>query len=528
MPFRRVDARGDRTAGLRQRASIAFEPVAPEGALAARCGVAHLRNAIPSPGRNRALAGSSVPEMTQRWTYARALQELWRRSSYERGLISDPFGDVARAELGLIRMRALLSELGDPHTVVPAVLVAGSKGKGSTGAFITSAATHAGHRVGFYTSPHLHRFPERVAIDGRPITDNAFAAEAQIVTEAARRLEARGSDMGQVTTFEMITAIALSGFARHNCDLAVIEVGLGGRYDATNVLHPIATVITRIDLEHTAVLGPTYADIAWQKAGILRRGVPALSAPQVPDAEATIVRVALEVGSPLQRGGREWTWHGTWRAFDAVGPWGNWKSLSIGIPGPHQIENACTALAALHVIDSTGIRIPEHAVRTGLATTRWPGRFERVVSSGRHVVFDGAHTPAAAEALVSTWREDLGTVRATVVLGMAADKNIPAFLAALRPLIDWLIVTKADSPRAADPFAIADAAGALGIPHEIQPTVAAAVETARAHHLAPVLITGSLFVVAEGREALGLAEPDGVWLALNQMGGGPLGVDERR
>ena len=466
--------------------------------------------------------------MTWSWNYARALQELWHRSSYERGLISDPFGDVARAELGLARMRALLGELGNPHTKVPAVHVAGSKGKGSTGAFIASAATRAGHRVGFCTSPHLHRFPERIAIDGRPIADSAFAAEAQAVAEAARRLEALDPDSGQVTTFEMITAMALSAFARQACDLMVIEVGLGGRYDATNVLRPIASVITRIDLEHTAVLGPTYADIAWQKAGILRQGVPVLSAPQEPEAEETIIRAAFEVGSPLQIGGHDWTWGGTWRSFHAIGPWGNWTDLSIGIAGPHQIENACTALAALHKIDKAGIRVSEHAIRTGLATARWPGRFERVVTSGRDVVFDAAHTPAAATALVNTWREDLGAARATVVLGMAADKNIVAFLAALRPLITRLIVTRADSPRAADPVAIAKAAGALGIPHEVRPAVASAVEAAGADQLSPLLITGSLFVVAEGREALGLAEPDRVWLDLNRAGGGPLQTDERR
>ena len=212
--------------------------------------------------------------MAQAWDYKRALEELWRRSSYERGLISDPFGDTVRAEQGLERMRKLLAALGDPHLNVPAVHIAGSKGKGSTGAFIASAATAAGHRVGFYTSPHLHRFPERLAVDGQPLADERFAAEAQDVATAARRLESSQPDLGQVTTFEMLTAMAFNAFSRCGCRLAVIEVGLGGRYDSTNVIEPIVSVITRIDLEHTAVLGPTYADIAWQKAGILRRGVP--------------------------------------------------------------------------------------------------------------------------------------------------------------------------------------------------------------------------------------------------------------
>ena len=194
------------------------------------------------------------------------------------------------------------------------------------------------------------------------------------------------------------------------------------------MIDPIVSVITRIDLEHTAVLGPTYADIAWQKAGILRRGVPAVSSPQVPAAEETIRRVASEVGSPLQIGGRDWTWSGTWRSFEAKGPWGTLPQLSLGIPGPHQVENACTALAALHVVAAAGIHVPEAAIRTGLASARWPGRFERLTIENRDIVFDGAHTPAAAAALVEAWRDAVGAVPATVILGMGADKDARAFL----------------------------------------------------------------------------------------------------
>jgi dihydrofolate synthase/folylpolyglutamate synthase len=460
--------------------------------------------------------GSSVKSLLDPWDYKQALAELWRRSSYERGLISDPFGDASRAEQGLARIRALLATLGDPHRHTQVVHIAGSKGKGSTGAFITSAASQAGHRVGFYTSPHLHRFPERISIGGQPLPDDEFAAEARAVAAAARRLETSQSDLGQVTTFEMLTAMAFNAFARHDCRLAVVEVGLGGRYDSTNVVDPAVSVITRIDLEHTSVLGPSYADIAWQKAGILRHGVPSVSSPQVQAAEETIVTVAREVGSPLQIAGRDWTWSGTWRGFEAKGPWGTLSRLSLGIPGPHQVENACTALAALHIVATAGIHLPDVAVRNGLATAHWPGRFERHTINGREVVFDGAHTPAAAMALVEAWRDAIGAVPATVVLGMGADKNADAFLTTLQPLIGKLIITQADSPRAAAPEIIARAATALGIPHQVQPSVAAAVEVACGRDEAPLLITGSLFVVGEGREAVGLARPDLDWLALNR------------
>jgi dihydrofolate synthase / folylpolyglutamate synthase len=460
------------------------------------------------------------------WDYKRALAELWGRSSYERGLISDPFGDSARAERGLVRMRRLLAALGDPHMNLPAVHIAGSKGKGTTGAFIASAAIQAGHRVGFYTSPHLHRFPERLSIDGQPLSDDAFAAETRAAATAARRLESSEPEVGQVTTFELLTAMAFNTFARHGCQLAVIEVGLGGRYDSTNVIDPIVSVITRIDLEHTAVLGPTHADIAWQKAGILRQGVPAVSSPQVPAAHKTIVRAAAEIGSPLQIGGRDWTWSGTWRSFEAIGPWGTLPHLSLGIPGPHQVENACTALAALRIVDAAGVRVPDESIRAGLATVRWPGRFERITIRDRDFVFDGAHTPAAAAALVETWRDEVEGVPATVVLGMSVDKDVRAFLTALRPLIGQLIVTRADSPRAANPEVIAHAAATLGIPHDVQPSVAAAVEVAKTREVRPILITGSLFVVGEGREAVGIAEPDLEWVALNRAGVAPASTDD--
>jgi dihydrofolate synthase/folylpolyglutamate synthase len=439
------------------------------------------------------------------------LHELWQRSSYERGLFSDPFGDPARAERGLARMRALLDELDDPQTRVLAVHIAGSKGKGSTAALVASAAHAAGHRVGLYTSPHLHRFPERIAIGGAPLTDHDFASAAELVTSAAERMEQRAPELGTVTTFEFVTAMAFAAFARAACDLAVIEVGLGGRYDATNVLHPLVSVITRIDLEHTAVLGTTHAAIAAQKAGILVPGVPCVSSPQVAAAQATIERAAAAVGSPLFIGGHDWTWRGTWRSFTASGPWGEWHDLALAVPGDHQVENACTALAALHVVNLSGVALSQDAIRAGLAHARWPGRFERIQRRDRDVVLDGAHTPAAAAALRETWRQEVGPIAATVVLGMSGDKDISAFLHAIQPIAARVLATRSVSPRAADPAAIASAARALNMPVETYPSVDAAINAALAEDSGPLLITGSLFVAGEGREALGLAVPDPVW-----------------
>ena len=231
-----------------------------------------------------------------------------------------------------------------------------------------------------------------------------------------------------------------------------------------------------------------------------------------------IVLVAAARGAPLLLGGRDWTWQGAWRAFSAQGPWGMWRDLSLGLPGAHQVENACTALAALDQVNRAGVSIAEDAIRRGLANARWPGRFERHTIAGRDVVFDGAHTPAAAKALVETWQAEYGPSRATVVLGLGADKDASAFLAALRPIAARLYVTRADSPRAADPVSIAEHARQQGYEARTFPSVADAIALALATDTAPLLITGSLFVAGEGREALGLAEPDRAWHALIAAG----------
>jgi dihydrofolate synthase/folylpolyglutamate synthase len=463
--------------------------------------------------------------MAASWDYPRALRELWQRSSYERGLISDPFGDKERAERGLTRMRALLRQLGNPQDRVPAVHIAGSKGKGSTAAMIAAAAGQAGYTVGLYTSPHLHRFPERIALNGKPLSDASFAAAAETVFAAAQAIELSAPELGFVSTFDYVTAMGFAAFANAGCDLAVIEVGLGGLYDSTNVIIPRTSVITRIDYEHTAVLGSTLTEIALQKAGIMRAGVPCVVSPQLDEPALAIERAADAIGSPLLLGGRDWIWSGDWQRFAASGPWGRWINFSVGIPGPHQVENACSAIAALHILATSGFHLPEAAFRLGLAHVSWPGRFERHVSRGRQYVLDGAHTPAAAAALVDTWRSELGAGGATVILGMGSDKHPRAFLQALHPLVDRLIATRSDSPRAADPAVLAAAAHELGIAATTAPSVAAAMQAALSEFCpTPVLVTGSLFVVGEAREALGLAEPDEEWRALNAMHQVPQGA----
>jgi dihydrofolate synthase/folylpolyglutamate synthase len=289
------------------------------------------------------------------WDYRSALRAIWERSAYDRGFISNPFAGDAAADLGLRRTATLLDRLGRPHERYGIVHVAGSKGKGSTCAFIDAILRTAGYRAGRYTQPHLHTMRERIAVAGRPIDESAFAALTRRALDAARTVERERPELGEVTAFELATAMALDHFASAGCDLAVVEVGLGGTLDATNVVTPLVSVITALDLEHTAVLGDTLPKIAAQKAGIIKPGRPVAVSPQSPEALAVIEQVAKERESALYVGGRDWEWTGTWRSFSATGPWGTFENLTSGLVGRHQIDNACVAIAATWLLSSPDV-----------------------------------------------------------------------------------------------------------------------------------------------------------------------------
>ena len=444
-------------------------------------------------------------------TYPAALRALWDRSAYERGYVSNPFGDAASGERGLRRVAALLDRLGRPQERVGIVHVAGSQGKGSTSAMVDAVLRAAGHRVGLFTSPHLHSWRERIAVDGEPIAEAAFAGLTARAVAAAEAVEVAEPDLGQVTTFELLTAMGLDAFATAGCALAVLEVGLGGRYDATNVVTPLVAAITRLDLEHTAVLGGSLEEIAAAKAGILKPGRPAAVSPQDPAALAVVEAVAAERGSPFLVGGRDWHWSGTWRRFDADGPWGRYDGLPLGLPGDHQLENAGTALAALWSLTEDGVAVPEAAVRVGLASVRWPGRFERVsLPAGATAVLDGAHTPAAAAALAAAVATEFPDRRAVVVLGASVDKEAATLARALASVTAAVVATRSANPRAMAAEGVAAGARAAGLPVEVVADVGDAVARAvdRAGPAGLVLVVGSLFVVAEAREALGLGRAD--------------------
>lgn len=439
-------------------------------------------------------------------TWDEALGLLWDRSDWDRGFITDPFAHRSDPGIGLKRTTRVLERLNEPHLRLRVAHVAGSKGKGSTSAFLASMACSAGYRTGLYTSPHLHSYVERIRVDGAPVDELAFADLAGRVITAAVQVEADAPDLGRVTTFEVLTVMALLHFAEAGCELAVVEVGLGGTLDATNVVLPAACAITRLDLEHTAILGQTIEEIAANKAGIIKPGVPVMVSPQQPEALEVIEARALELESPVGVAGRDWTWHGGWRGFSLTGPWGTWDDLRCGMPGEHQVENAATAVATAWALRGCGIGIGEGAVRDGLASTRWPGRIEVVEQGGRTIVIDGAHTPSSAEALARTL-VDLGISRADFVIGMLRDKREGTLLEPLRGVMGTLAVAPLRSPRSQAVEDLVAGAEELGITAHPTGSIAEALgEALRTGSRRPVVVTGSLSAAAEAREALGLQD----------------------
>lgn len=443
--------------------------------------------------------------------YRDALRAIWLRSAYDRGFISNPFWGDAAADLGLRRTEALLGLLDDPHRRCGIVHVAGSKGKGSTCAFVASITHEADYKTGLFTSPHLHSFRERIAVNGVPISESDFTTLTRKTVAAAERLEGERADLGEVTAFELSTAMAFRHFADTDCDLGVIEVGLGGTFDATNVVDPAVAIITALDYEHTRVLGSTLAGIAANKAGIIKADKPVVSLAQEPEALEVIEAVAREQRSDLYLEGRDWAGHGDWRDFAVSSPGGSFDHLRLGLAGDHQVQNASAAVIATQILGTQGYTIPEIAVRRGLESATWPGRFEIVRLPNRpKFILDGAHTPASARVLVKTVLTEDSNSRRVVVLGMMSDKDPVSFARELAAVASVFIATASRSPRAA---AASDVLAGIHAAHcsaKSAPSVAEALSLAQseAGTGGTVIVTGSLSTVAEAREALGLAVGD--------------------
>ncbi|OGL00936.1 MAG: hypothetical protein A3E31_09700 [Candidatus Rokubacteria bacterium RIFCSPHIGHO2_12_FULL_73_22] len=399
-------------------------------------------------------------------------------------------GEHAGMRPGLERIEALLAALGRPEERYRIVQVGGTNGKGSVAVMLAAVLRAAGRRVGLYTSPHLVSFRERIRVDAAPIPEDAVADGVDALGTLVARLDA--------TMFETTTALALDHFAREGVDDAVLEVGLGGRLDATTVGVPAATVLARIDLDHAAVLGPTLAAVAEEKAAIVRGGAVALAAAQTPEVTAIVERRARAAGVPLLLEGRDL--HASLvqrdldgQRIDCAGPGFALRDLHLGMLGSFQPSNALLAVAAARQLGAD-----EAAIRVGLARARWPGRFQLARRREGWLVLDGAHNPGAARALAASLRDAFGDAAVTLVLAISRDKDARAILAALAPCARRLILTRSSSARSAAPEELRRA---LPAPHP-DVRVAASAEEALAVAAAPggtpiLCVAGSLFLVGD-------------------------------
>jgi len=416
----------------------------------------------------------------------------------------------------LASIKALLERLGNPEKSLEYVHIAGTKGKGSTAAMASSIFTAAGLKTGLYTSPHLIDFRERIKIDGKMISREDTAAQVEFLADAAQAVRDDPS-VGMLSFFEVYTALAFLHFKQQNCDLVVLETGLGGRLDATNVIIPRVCAITLIGHDHEYLLGDTLEKIAIEKAGIFKPGVPAVIAPQSLEAEEALKREARRIDIPTY-----WLQEGTWenlpenqirfrineeskekRTFYFQGLNKRFDSLESPLIGRHQVTNAATAVA-ITVLASKGImELSPEIIKQGLKQTVWPGRFQ-IVSREPTIVLDGAHNPESAVILKNTVREQLKYKRLILIFGGMSDHNLRVVAESLFPLADHVILTRSKNPRAATPEKLAEMTGDLCTQYTLASTTGEALKIAqtKAGTDDVILIIGSLYIVGEAMTEL--------------------------
>ena len=412
--------------------------------------------------------------------------------------------ELARADFNLDRVFALMEELGNPQIKYPIIHVAGTKGKGSVCALCASALQAAGYKTGLYTSPHLLDYVERIQVNGEPISHEQLVELVEEVKPAVAKIP-------KLTTFEITTALGLLAFARNDVNAAVIEVVLGGRLDATNIVTPKVSVITSLSYDHMAVLGDTLAKIAGEKAGIIKEGVPFVSAPQTEEALDVLQRVAKERNSPFILVGKDIQFERLTSSLDGqrlhlssfvfpISTQPYTLDLTIPLLGSHQIENAAIAYAALK---TSGIPISDSDIQKGFSELKWPARFQ-VVRRDPPVIFDSAHNQDSFVKLRNTLEEHFPGQMLTLIFGASEDKNIPGMFAEMKPKIKRLIVTRSDHPRALEPEKIMELAKQAGLEAEVVTPVESAFGCAlelSEKDGSIVLSAGSMFVTAEVMQA---------------------------
>lgn len=442
--------------------------------------------------------------------YDAALDFLYQFVNYERKMTEI----YAPEKMDPSRPARLLRALGDPHRQFRSIHIAGTKGKGSVAAMCATALRATGLTVGLYTSPHLRDLRERIRIltpdDGQGyITQEAFVALVDDLRGVTRR-------MPGLTWFELMTAMAFMHFARNRVDVAVVEVGLGGRLDATNVLTPLVSVITSLSLDHTGLLGNTLAQIAAEKGGIIKKGVPVICANQAEEAMTVIRRIADEHDAPLSVVGDAWQFEGRELFVDSNTCAGQVITITrapqtaaitaqaefkLSLSGSYQQENAVVALATLGVVSQHFPELGLEAMRRGLSEVQWPGRLQ-ILHQGNDtptLLIDGAHNADSAQKLANYLQSGCRYDRLWLILGVTADKNVRGILQPLLPLAAGAIVTRADNPRATDPQVLKETARDLGHVVHIEPDIATAVASlwsvARPTDL--ICVSGSLYIVGD-------------------------------
>ena len=425
----------------------------------------------------------------------------------------------------LAHMRVLTEALGHPERAVPSVLIAGTNGKGSTAATLASILHAAGYNVGLYTSPHLVRINERIRINGETIGDELFAATYAHVHQIADRLVAEGKLPWHPSFFETVTAIAFECFMRLKVDIAVLEVGMGGRLDATNITEPLISVITDVDLDHQKFLGDTIAAIAAEKAGIMRAGKPTITLPQHPQANQVLGERMIEVGAVAVNATRNMppVSPGSQALFDTSEAGRTRYMLSVlgeeilidtPLVGRHQLRNLALAITAAEELTKLGFAITPAQIAEGVSQTRWPGRFHYVPGQGNRpeIILDVAHNPAGAWALRGALSERFRDRPLYLVFGAMRDKAIDEIAGILFPTAEVVIATHTEhNPRSATTAEIRSAGERSGtaiieVP-VVNDAITKAIESASVHkHLAApvIVVTGSIYIVGEAMEALGI------------------------
>jgi len=432
--------------------------------------------------------------------YNTALRRLLSLTDYERAAGVAPRHQ--RYDLG--RIEAFLERLGHPHKCAPVVHIAGTKGKGSTAALCASALRAQGYSVGLYTSPHLHSFRERIRTNGHPLSEGEFASLVEDVWPMVVEFS-RSGGLGDLTLFETLTAMAFWQFSRRRVDFQVVEVGLGGRLDSTNVVEPEVCVITSLSLDHTSILGETMEKIAYEKAGIIKPGTVVVSAPQREEARRVVREVCASRGALLEEVERSVSWRSgqttlEGQAFHVDGGLGSYD-LWMPLLGDHQLENAVTSVAALEALMKKGHALAPEALARGFSRVEWPCRLE-VLRRSPLMVADGAHNPYSAAKLREAISAYFPFRRVILVFGALGDKNLLGMVEELSQLNPTVLATRSRHPRSVASSKVAEAFRGHGVSATAVEGVREAVVRAldMAHEGDLVLAAGSLFVAAEARE----------------------------